>query len=152
MTSNAVLWNLNRKRSLLVFCLIFYFWYSFFLFFSFELDTNKKDNYNLKYHYKLFNQPNVILIQYPCFSSTARNLGTNCLIAFRNGFKSVAQSFHTAFIFVFNSSELNGSPAAPWYIFRRPFYTFSETAFHSFLPNSNDVTEHYLGQISSHQA
>ena len=50
------------------------------------------------------------LIQYSCFSSTARNLGTDCLIAFCNVFKSVAQSF----IFVFKSfSELNGSPALP---------------------------------------
>ena len=65
-------------------------------------------------HYKSFNQPSIILMQYPCFSSTARNLGINYLIAFRNGFKSVAQSFHTAFIFDFNSSsELNGSPARP---------------------------------------
>ena len=55
-------------------------------------------------------------MQYPCFSSTARNLGTNCLITFWNGSKSVVQSFHTAFIFVFNSSsELNGSQALPGY-------------------------------------
>ena len=58
------------------------------------------------------------LIQYSCFSSTARNLGTDCLIAFCNVFKSVPQSFHTAFIFVFKSfSEMNGSPALPWYTF-----------------------------------
>ena len=58
------------------------------------------------------------MIQYPCFSSTARNLGASCLITFRNGFKYVAQPFHTSFRFVFNySSELNGSPALPWYTF-----------------------------------
>ena len=41
-------------------------------------------------------------MQYPCFSSTASNLGTNSLIAFRNGFKSVAIilciDFNTVFI------------------------------------------------------
>ena len=53
-------------------------------------------------------------MQHFCFSSTARNLGTNCLIAFRNSFKSIVQYFHTAFVFVFNSSsEVNGSPALP---------------------------------------
>ena len=53
-----------------------------------------------------------ILIQYPSFSSTARNIETDCLISFCIGFKSVVQSFHAAFIFVGNSSsELNGSSA-----------------------------------------
>ena len=57
-------------------------------------------------------------IEYPCFLTTARNLGTNSLIAFRNGFKSVPQSFHTVFFFVFDgSSELYGSSALPWYTF-----------------------------------
>ena len=65
------------------------------------------------------NQPNIIFIQYPCLSSTARNLEINCLIAFHNGFKSVAQSFNTAFIFVFNSSsELNDSPTLSFIYFR----------------------------------
>ena len=44
------------------------------------------------------------MIRYPCFSATARNLGINCLIAFCSGFKSISQSSHTAFIFVFDFS------------------------------------------------
>ena len=124
MTSNSVLWNFNREWSLLTFCfnfLFLIFFFSFFLsFFFFYLNSTpiKRVPTTSQYHYKLFNQPNIISIQYHCFSSTAPKLGTNSLIAFRNGFKSVAQSFHTAFIFVFNSSsELNGSPALPCYTF-----------------------------------
>ena len=116
MTSNTVLLNLNRKWLLLIFgfnflILIFFF---FFFFFSFEIYTNKKGSYSLTIPLYIIQSTNIILIQYPCFSSTARNLGTKCLNAFRNGVKSVAQSFHTTFIFVYNSSsELNDSPALP---------------------------------------
>ena len=63
-------------------------------FFSFALYTNKKGTNNLT-------RP---LIRYPCFSATARYLGINCLIAFCSGFKSISQSSHTAFIFVFDFS------------------------------------------------
>ena len=42
----------------------------------------------------------MMLIQYTFFSLTARNLGTNCLTAFHNGFKSVAQSVEIAFILI----------------------------------------------------
>ena len=121
MKSNAVLWNLNGKWSLLIFCFdLLFLIFDIFFFFFFHLNSTplKRVATTQQYHCKLFNQPDIILTQHPCFSSTARNLGTNCLITFRNGFKSVAQSFHTAFIFVFNSSsELNDTPALPWYTF-----------------------------------
>ena len=96
------------------------FFFSFFFIWSQIKKIIKRVPTTDQYYYKLFNQPNIILIQYPRFPSIACNLGTNSLIAFCNGVKSVAQSFHTAFIFVFNSaSELS-------------FYSFELTKVSSF--------------------